>query len=276
MIHRERQLCELMRVAVGAPPHRLNAESVRHRAARRRATTVLATVAILLAGGLGAIVSARAAGLGGGSSPAGGSGVPAGVPRFYVEQGLVSSGHPQNVVRARKTGAVTGRVRCPWPAAHPIPMSVAAAEHQTFFAVCDKMTGPGPGAVVTASRIYRFKVTATGRVAGYSLVRGGVLDGQRAGWIAATPDGTEIAVSVTPGNAQGTPAPSIIVINTRTGAHAVWQGTPDVPGTIKLSVGALSLTRDGRELVFLTQPHCIKGKNPRPSKDTGGERKNAL
>jgi hypothetical protein len=275
MSEMERQLRALMSVAAGDPPHRVDAETVRRRAARRRATAALAiAAAFLLVGGLGAIVSARATGLG--SSPEGGSGRPHGVPRYYIEQGVVSPGHPQSVVRARATGAVTARVRCPWPRAGGSLLSMAAAENETYFAVCAKNTGQG-GDVVTASRIYRFRVTALGRIRGYSLVRGGVLDGLRAGGIAATPDAAEIAVSVTPGTAHGvSAAPGIIVINASTGAHAVWQGTPSRPGTVRLSVGSMSLTRDGRELVFLTSPRCIRGKNAPPCKVTGGEEVRAL
>ncbi|HEX9520534.1 MAG TPA: hypothetical protein VF940_30675 [Streptosporangiaceae bacterium] len=276
MSEMERQLRVLMNIAVGDPPHHVNAETVRSRAARRRAAAaVAATVAVLLVGGFGAIVSAWAAGIGHGTSPAGGSGRPVGVPRYYVEQGIVSRGHPETVVRARATGAVTASVHCPWPKTRTLLMSVAAASNETFFAVCAKTTGQD--FVVTASRIYRFRVTASGHIRGYSLVRGGVLDGLRVGGIAATPDGKEIAVSVTPGSAQGTSvAPGIIVINARTGAHAVWQGTPHVPGTVRLSVIDLSLTRDGRELVFLTSPRCIKGPNAPPCKVTGGEQVRAL
>ena len=65
--------------------------------------------------------------------------------------------------------------------------------------------------------------------------------------------------------------PEIIVINTRTGAHAVWRTGPAVPGTIRFPVADVSLTRDGRELVFLTQPRCVRGTNGKRCKVAGGE-----
>jgi hypothetical protein len=134
------------------------------------------------------------------------------------------------------------------------------AGHQTFFIVCQK-AGPGPGAAVTGSRLYRFRVTSSGRVSGYALVRGGVLNGLSAGRMAVTPDGSEIAVAVSPG-ADTDPAPgNILVINTRTGRHAVWHNGADVPGTVRYSTGDLSLTSNGRELAFLTVPQCVPGGN---------------
>src|SRR5258706_15766490 len=121
-----------MRTRAGAPPpHHVNAETVRSRAARRRAAAaVAATVAVLLVGGFGAIVSAWAAGIGHGTSPAGGSGSTVGVPRYYVEQGIVSRGHPETVVRARATGAVTASVHFPWPKPRTLVMSGAPPAHE--------------------------------------------------------------------------------------------------------------------------------------------------
>ncbi|HUZ54520.1 MAG TPA: hypothetical protein VMU94_18600 [Streptosporangiaceae bacterium] len=115
MSEMERHLRVLMNVAAGEPPNRVNAEIVRRRAARRRLTAALASAAaVALVGGLGAVVSARATGLGLGSSPAGGSGLPAGVPRYYVESGFPAQGHQSTVVRATATGAVTATIRSPW------------------------------------------------------------------------------------------------------------------------------------------------------------------
>src|SRR5262249_29978097 len=57
----------------------------------------------------------------------------------------------------------------------------------------------------------------------------------------------------------------ITVINTRTGARAVWHNGPAVPGQMAFGVGHLSLTADGRELAFLGIPRCIRG----PCRPTG-------
>jgi len=74
---------------------------------------------------------------------------------------------------------------------------------------------------------------------------------------------------VTPGNALRRPA-NVMVINTRTGAHALWRNTTGhAPGTVTFGIGDLSLTADGRELVFYTQQQCVPGGArpcpPRPS-----------
>ena len=51
----------------------------------------------------------------------------------------------------------------------------------------------------------------------------------------------------------------IMVINTQTGNRALWHGSPAVPGKMALSAGDPSLTADGRELVYLATPRCIRG-----------------
>ena len=90
-------------------------------------------------------------------------------------------------------------------------------------------------------------------------MRGGVLNGLSVGRMAVTPDGSEIAVAVSPG-ADTKPAPgNILVINTRTGTHAVWHSGADVPGTVRYGAGDLSLTSNGQELAFLTVPQCVPG-----------------
>ena len=50
-----------------------------------------------------------------------------------------------------------------------------------------------------------------------------------------------------------------MVINTRTGARAVWHNAPAVPGQMALNVVDMSFTADGHELAFLGIPRCIKG-----------------
>src|SRR5262249_7619101 len=50
----------------------------------------------------------------------------------------------------------------------------------------------------------------------------------------------------------------ILVINTHTGARAVWLSGTAAPGTVSYGIGDMSLTSSGRELVFLGLPRCVK------------------
>jgi hypothetical protein len=235
---------------------------------------ILAAAAVVLVGGTGAGVSAQAADI----RPAGATVVlPAGLPRYYIEDGIKKprSGQTETLVRRTATGAVTATIRCPrLPAGEEIS-NIAAADHHAFFLACDRVLQRGANSVVTGSRIYRFLITAAGRVSSYSLVRGAVLDGLRTGSLAATPDGSQIAVTVAPG-ASSAEIAKIMVINTRTAEHVVWQNRPAVPGTIRFNVGDLSFARHGHELAFLTQPRCVHAAGAPPCKVDGGEEVRAL
>jgi hypothetical protein len=251
------QLRDLLDAAVGDPPHRVTVEAVRRRMARRRVMEgVAAAIAAVLLIGLGVAVSAQATSPG----PAGGAYSRAGVPRHYVQQSLSEASSPLlTVVRATATGAVTATVRCPWPHARIEAQDVAAAVNHTFFIVCQRETGPD-ASVVTGSRIYQFRVAESGRISGYTLVPGGILNGLRVDRIAASSDGSEIAITTAPG-ASSSPLANIMVINARTGARAVWRNGGNAPGTTRFEISDLSLTSDGRELVFLAVTKCIQ--NPR-------------
>ena len=235
-------------------------QPVREPVARRRGVgwVAVAVVAVLLAG-TGVAVFARAL------SPLRAPGpLPAGVPRYYVQQSFGGASGPLPVVRSTATGAVTDTVRSPWRQARVT--DIAAASDQTFFMVCQGIAAKGGHPVVTGSRIYRFRVTSSGRIGGYSLVRGGMLAGRQAGGLAVAADGPEVAVTTAPAAAPGAAGSAeVMVINTRTGAHAVWHNAPAVPGQMAFGVGDLSLTADGRELAFLGIPRCTKG----PCKPTG-------
>ena len=148
----------------------------------------------------------------------------------------------------------------------PRTADIAAASDQTFFMVCHGTTGHGARAVITGSRIYRFHVTGSGRIGGYSLVRGGILTGLQADGLAVAADGSSVAVTTAPAAASDSAASAeIMVIKTQTGARAVWYNAPAVPGQMTYRVGGLSLTANGRELVFLGIPRCIRG----PCRPTG-------
>ena len=228
-------------------------QPVREPVARRRGLgwVAVAVVAVLLAGTVA--VFTRAAGPLRAPGP-----LPAGVPRYYVQQNFGGAPGPVPVVRSTATGAVTDTVRSPWRQARIA--DIAAASDQTFFMVCQGMAGKGVHPVVTGSRICRFRVSSSGRIGGYSLVRGGMLAGRQADGLAVAADGSEVAVTTGPAAAAAAAVSAeVMVINTRTGARAVWHNAPAVPGQMALSVVDMSFTADGHELAFLGIPRCIKG-----------------
>src|SRR5262249_36058311 len=125
---------------------------------------------------------------------------------------------PVTVVGAIATGAVMATVRSPWRQA--LLADIAAVRDQTFFMVCQGIGGQGLHGVVTGSRIYRFRVAGSGRIGGYSLVRGRTLAGLRAHELAVAADGSEVAVTTGPPAATGAAGSAeIMVIHTRTGAR---------------------------------------------------------
>jgi len=272
----ERQLRILMNVASGEPPRPVSVGAVRRRVIRRRlAECAAAATALALIAGVSAAFASQPAG----TTPAA-SRSAANPPRYYLQQAA-----PQvsgAVVRSTATGRITGTVRCPRPAVGAVLMSVAPASNGIFFIVCEKALRHHSTTVFTDARIYRFRLTNAGRVShGYFLVRGGDLAGLTAGGfavtpggIAVTPDGSELAVIAYPATASA--VSEVIMINTRTGAHAYWHGMARVPGKVWYGFGSLSLTADGRELVFLAQPRCIKGAGAPACHAAGGEEIRAL
>ncbi|HEY5355016.1 MAG TPA: hypothetical protein VIK57_21440 [Streptosporangiaceae bacterium] len=251
-----RQLRDLLDAAVGDPPHTVTVQAVRRRVARRRIIESVAAVlvAVLVAGvGVAVATQAHGSGVANGPRPA------AGAPRYYVQQQFGTGPAASTVVRATATGKVTATVRCQ-PGTSLVQRAIAAATRRTFFLACQTHTGPRGKQVITGSRIYRFHLTAAGRIAGYSLVPGGSLGGLSAGEVTAAANGSEIAVGTLPaGHVSPSESADIMVINTRTGARAVWHSSPAVPGKMALAAGDLSLTADGRELVYLGTPRCIAG-----------------
>jgi hypothetical protein len=238
------QLRDLLHTTVGDPPRRVTVDAVRRGVARRRrAEWATGTAAVILLAGLGIVLPAR---LSGPPAPAGAGSAAAGAPRYYVQTATEQPPFRQvTVVRARTTGAVMATVRCPWPKSQVAEAGTASADGRTFFLACQRSRDRPY--VVTGTRIYRFRLTGSGRIHGYSPVPGGELgSGAAATRMAATPDGAWLAVSV---NA-GTPPGSILVLNTRTGARAVWRNGSGAPGDPVLGVGDLSWARAGHELVF--------------------------
>lgn len=265
------QLRILMNIAVAEPPGRMNADAVRRQAVRRRAAMLAGATATALVLCIGAVVAVAATNSVRG--PASHVGLPR-VPRFYIEEGVDGALFTKTLVRATASGAVTGTVACPWHRAGVTIMSIVPADDHEFFMLCERFLGKDFS--VAGSRIYRFRLTSAGRADDYSLVRGGVLNGIQVGQIGVTPDGSEVAVPMyPPGRAQGS---DIIVIDTRTGAHAVWHGVSRVPGQIGYLVlnRGLSFTANGQELEFLTQPQCVQGKNAPPCQIRGEEEVRAI
>jgi hypothetical protein len=184
-------------------------------------------------------------------------------PKFYIETGIAPHGAAkrQNVVRATATGAITGTVRCPW--AKSVEEDVAAADQQTFFISCIRIAA-GPKQTITGTRIFRFRVTAAGRTTGYSPVPGGEFHGDADG-LAASANGAALAVDV--------PVPSsdeTVVINAKTGAHAIWRGGV-MPGGAIFTGGRPSLTADGKELAVFGRAHCPKEAARSSCKSPGEE-----
>jgi hypothetical protein len=264
----------LMDIAAGEPHRQVTVEAVRRGVARRRkAASAAAAAALVLAGGTGVAVAQRAEP---GHRPAGpvtgGPSVPvtqpgrSGVPRYYVVRSVIpdnggTANREETTVRATATGAVRARLRCPLAAPYVISWPVAPTGNQDFFVACQRAGGAQPSAKVLESRIFRFHVTGSGLVTSVLPVRGGELGGRLVQSITATPDGSEIAVIVYPGShppdLHRTP-PDVIVIDTRTGARAIWRGAPPVSGRTVYWPQDISLTADGQQLVFLTRPQCFQ------------------
>lgn len=246
------QLRDLLDAAVGEPPHRVIPEVVRRRVRRRRLKEgACAALAFMVLAGLGVAVAAVRSGPG----PAEIEGFTPGLPRYYVQESFEA---PGLVVRATATGAVTATIRCPWRGAQVAGGKFAATAGQAFFLVCQKTVRHGQEYQTTGSRIYRFRVTGSGRISGYSLVPGGLLGPHTVDAMTVAPDGSQVAVTVGPAVIDSTSSrpDQILIINTRTGARAVWHGSAKVFGA-----EVLSFIHQGRDLVFVGVTRCTPSKH---------------
>lgn len=251
---------DLLELAVGEPPRLVSLEAIRRRAIRRRTAQFgAASLAAIVLAGLGASLSAGAITFG----------APAttrthhhnGPPPFYVEQG----GSNSLTVRATASGRVTGVV-----SSSPAPGlrcgdQIAAAGNQTYFVICTiwrSSSAPSGKKPFIESFVYRFHVTSTGRVSGYSRVKGSAMKGLDAdGSIAASPDGSQIAVEVSKPDPHGqlytnTVPVGIFVINTHTGVRALWHSGPYRPGAIQYALAStMSFSSDGQLVVIELRCH---------------------
>jgi hypothetical protein len=182
----------------------------------------------------------------------------AGAPAYYAEvegkfYGWYGTDSLQVVVRATGTGAPVARVPNPAIAgmSNVLPFSVAAAAgDRTFYALYTDW-GRGQGDFW----IYQFQITPSGHATGLAKVNGGLISGlDNIGGFAVSPDGSQLALAVAASHA-GTSASTvaeIVVINLRTGAHAIWRGGMNRPKLI-FGIHDLSWTGDGKSLVYLGQ-----------------------
>lgn len=175
-------------------------------------------------------------------------------PRYYVEADFVG-GLPQ--VRSTATGAVTDTVRVPHVPSGFGPNMVAAVGNGLFFAAVAQSAG---------ERIYRFRLTSSGRVWDLAPVPGGTIGDSQfgIGAMAASPDGSRLAIALNPTTSTSAGSCSsfgqcsytyssqngyIGIINTANGARSVWQG--GTGPNFLFSVVSLSWTADGNELAYL-------------------------
>ena len=256
MTRTEDRLTDALTAAARAVPKEALRPLIAPPARRRRPawiTPVAAALGIALVVGL-----AFAAGtLLTGSRPSGGpEGSQAPVPRFYVVEGL-QGGPP--VVRSRATGKVTATVPVSKAANVGVYDILASTRGGEFF-----VAAAAPG--TEGQRLYRFRLTSSGQVSGFTPVPGGAIG--RHYWaadaLAVSPDGARVAVSLAytwtgsstacggPGQQSCpllTPQSDYIdIVNVKTGARSVWRG-----GTgAAFSVASLSWTAHG-QLVYLGQ-----------------------
>jgi hypothetical protein len=245
----EEQLSRLFHATVGEPPRQVTLGAIRRQVIRRRIiAAVTVTGAITVAGSIGLAVAADAAGPK--APPAVTTGSAARPPKFYITSAF---GHDASApqVRATATGAVTGQVRCPLPKTSESSLA-AQASNRTFFMTCVRVASQD---TVIGTRIYRFSLTSTGRPSALSLVRGGVLSRDEASEIATSANGSLVAVIVRLPR-RGS-RPEIVVINTRTGRHAVWSDQR-LPGSPNLSPSNLSFADNGRVLAVFGSVFCPK------------------
>jgi hypothetical protein len=216
-------------------------EPVRRRWARWLAPVAAAAAVTLI------VTLASAIHLHSGRSPAGR--VPAlGPPRYYVS--AESSGLQ---VRRTATGAVTARIPDLFPdGATAFLVGFAAGDGGREFVA--EFTGAAPHGGGVQTRLYSFRLTSAGRVAGLSLAKGGLLRGLQGGSaLAVSPDGARVALTVYRPVAFGRPDTlEIAVINLRTGARSYWAGGLDHAG-FHLGIPSISWGPGGDSLVFLSQ-----------------------
>jgi hypothetical protein len=229
---------------------------------RRRLTPLAAAAAVALIAVLALVLPGKA------HKPEGGPTPGTALPRYFVliqSYGLNGGGFRTQIeVHATGTGSLADLFTSPgnkWIAA-----GVAGAGGGRFIAEYTYSPLYGGTRGQSQTRLYSFRLTADGHVAGFSLVPGGVLTGYVpdqlntfGSALAVSPDGSQVALAVDPAppcppGPNGCPT-EIAVINLRTGQHELWGGGLSRSGTPP-SITGISWASDSGPLVFLAQ-WCI-------------------
>lgn len=212
-----------------------------------------AAVAVVVAIGVAAVITALAPGRAGGTGPAGGRG-PAGgaAPRFMVMvvEPNTTPGLPNSLrVQAAATGQDVATVKAPagmsWSAA------AATGADQAFVLAAIPLHGSHAGWICRSS-LYRLRLTASGQLASLTPLNGPAVNGGIvAGGLRASADGETVAyaASLCPQTVKGQEA--IGVVSTVTGHVTQWT----MPVTWYLGRGSISLSADGR-LIGLGIPNA--------------------
>jgi hypothetical protein len=246
----ETQLSRLFNAAVGEPPNQVTPHAARRQALKRRVIAcVSATAALAVAGSIGLAVAANAI-----APHRASDGRPqVTMPKYYFEMDPTNpvSGGTENVVRSVATGAITGRVHCPGRSS--LTLGATTDSRHTFFIACptNSKTGNSDG-----TRIYRFQVSDSGRVSGFRMLPGGNLPKFRGENMTVTADGSLLAIV-------NEFQPEVLVINTKTGSHAVWRSDA-MPGGAILYPGDVSFARGDRELAIFGSDYCVSGSVCKP------------
>jgi hypothetical protein len=210
------------------------------------AAPVAAAAAMVLVIGLAVAVSHE---LFGTRQPGGAANRPAAPLPFYV---TTDAAITKIVVRSTATGKVAAVVPVnPSESSGEdlIAPALATGENGTFY-VAALQRG------VREEQIYRFRLTAAGRITGFARVPGG---GLRPGWaadaLAASANGSRIAVGASYYGTHVNPGPEqsdqVVVINAHTGAQRTWLGGALAGGYKFFRVGNLSWADGPRELAVL-------------------------
>ena len=248
------------------PRPRLRLRGARHPDGWRRAIAPAAAAASVIAVVAASLVltsggGSRGQGPGSGTeTPAARAAALASVPPYYVALTGDAAEAQHAVVRATATGAVLATITAPRPY-RTLTWVSGAADDRTFILAAQRWWQIRPGKAGQAAenrdgdtrvRFFRLQLGSTGHVTQLTELslpqkpRAGQLAG-----IALSPDGSELALDLTPGSGPSERNPEILGINLATGSQRewVWPGTGWV-GNFKPMGEPLSWTADGRMLAF--------------------------